>query len=230
MVHVGAGQAQRTCVVHDEQVARALALRAGPVPDRLDDNQVGRRVLGLRDAFALLRGKVARNPARPPRGLRHRGGAGEEAQRAAVPGGRDVFRLAQLSRQTMSSLILSPCTGRKCSRSSTRPCRQSSTLLSCSQPSPRHTSTGVTNPCRSRASAAATATLDFRLLLLTRVSLAQRARPGGRIVSVPAEKRQKSGTVMASIVPSSCDVRHAAGKPLTPPPWLLCQAERGAVR
>ena len=94
MVHVSAGQAQRTCVVHDEQVARALALSAGPVPNRLDDNQVGWRILGLRDAFALLHGKVARNPARPPHGLHCRGGTREEAKRAAVRCGRNVLCLS----------------------------------------------------------------------------------------------------------------------------------------
>src|SRR6185312_2804898 len=75
--------------------------------------------------------------------------------------------LAQLPRQTMSSVSLSPCTSRKSPRSSARPRRQSSTLLACNQPRPRHTSTGVTNPCRAKASAAAATTREFRLLLLT---------------------------------------------------------------
>lgn len=47
MVHVGAGEAERPLIVHDQQVAGALALDAGPVLNRLNDNQVGRGRLTL---------------------------------------------------------------------------------------------------------------------------------------------------------------------------------------
>ena len=116
-------------------------------------------------------GKVTRDPAHPPRCLHCRGGPEKKRSRqrflvAEMSSASVRSRprsLAQLSRQTIGSAILSPCTGRKSSRSSTRPCRQSSTLLACSQPRPRHTSTGVTNACRARASAAAATTRELGL-------------------------------------------------------------------
>jgi LysR family transcriptional activator of glutamate synthase operon len=42
VVHVGAGQAEWTSFVHDQEVAGALAFRALPVPHRDDDHQIGR--------------------------------------------------------------------------------------------------------------------------------------------------------------------------------------------
>ena len=38
VIHVGAGQAERPLVVHDQQAVRAAALGTGPVLDRLDDD------------------------------------------------------------------------------------------------------------------------------------------------------------------------------------------------
>ena len=51
MVHVGAGQAERARVVHDEEIAGAAAASAGPVPDRQDDDQVGLLARTRRAAF-----------------------------------------------------------------------------------------------------------------------------------------------------------------------------------
>jgi hypothetical protein len=87
VVHVGAGEAERPLVVHDQQVARAAALGAGPVLNRLDDHQVGRRGLTRDDPLAPLGRKVGRNPLRPPGGLLDRLPMGEEAQRTPIPGG-----------------------------------------------------------------------------------------------------------------------------------------------
>jgi LysR family transcriptional regulator, transcription activator of glutamate synthase operon len=42
VVHISAGQAERTSFVHDQEVAGALAFRALPVPHRDDDHQIGR--------------------------------------------------------------------------------------------------------------------------------------------------------------------------------------------
>lgn len=62
MIHVGAGQAERTLIVHDQQAAGAATLGTGPVLDGLDDNQIGRSGLALSDAFALSGGNIGGNP------------------------------------------------------------------------------------------------------------------------------------------------------------------------
>jgi hypothetical protein len=58
VTQVGAGQAQRARLVHDQQIPGALALRAGPVLDGLYDQQIRCRVLGLRDAFPFPAGSL----------------------------------------------------------------------------------------------------------------------------------------------------------------------------
>jgi hypothetical protein len=62
VIHLGAGQAERPLIVHDQQAARAAALGTGPVLDRLNDNQIGRSGLALGDAFAFSGGSVGGNP------------------------------------------------------------------------------------------------------------------------------------------------------------------------
>ena len=99
MIHVGAGQAERPLFVHDQQAVGAATLGAGPVLDRLDDNQVGRSGLTLGDAFTLSGGNIGGNPMRPPGGLLQRVPIGKETQRSAVPGRGNV----------VSSVRVRPC-------------------------------------------------------------------------------------------------------------------------
>jgi hypothetical protein len=96
VVHVGAGQAQRAGAVHDQQVTGALALRALPVPHRLDDHKVRRRVLRPGDLLSLAFGRVGRHPAGPPGGLLGRRPVGQEAKLVAVPGRGGVGGLGAL--------------------------------------------------------------------------------------------------------------------------------------
>jgi len=96
VVHVGAGQAQRPFVVHDEQAAGAVALRAGPVLDRHDHDQVRRGGLSLRYAFPLPVRKVRGEPLNVPGLFLLRTPVPGESQPPAIPGGRDVLGFARL--------------------------------------------------------------------------------------------------------------------------------------
>jgi hypothetical protein len=129
MVEVGARHADRPALLHQQEIAAAAALRARPVAQGRDDDQVRRAALPPGEPRPSAVRKLRRNPVSTVRALEFRISARREPEGAVIAGASQVVGLARLEAPVARpppkasiasrSLLGSTCMVR--SRSSTRP-------------------------------------------------------------------------------------------------------------
>ena len=96
MIHVGAGQAHRSWVLHDQPPALvAAAHRARPLLDRGDDDQIGRAALTFGQPLPLAFGQLGRDPVRAIGPLDPLIARLREPQRPPIPRARHIRGLAR---------------------------------------------------------------------------------------------------------------------------------------